>query len=257
MISTTLPALLAVPALALVAMFALSFYWLAIKDRVTADPSLASSPVTRGDAVQRHTFETDELNEWEACAPSPDHVLHATPFDASRFGTTSEHDSRPWASHTLNVDHHEPFESTSPSSSLGATQPDSELEHQFAHFAPQPSHDAPTPNDAALRCPRCQASRIDTLNIGRKAGGTIGSVAGATSGMAMALSGAEAGAAVGALGGPIGSIFGGLAGAVIASLVGSAAGCAAGSAVGAVIDDNVLDNYQCRSCGHVFGSANG
>lgn len=102
-----------------------------------------------------------------------------------------------------------------------------------------------------------ESSRIDTLNIGRKAGGTIGSVAGATSGMAMALSGAEAGAAVGAIGGPIASIFGGLAGAVIAGLVGSAAGCAAGSVVGAAIDDNMLNNYRCRSCGHVFGSTNG
>lgn len=252
MISITHPALLAVLAITLVSMFALGFYWLATKGRIRPHPSPITPPSVPGEGGQRPTFDVDELAEWEACAPYPDHALHAT-----RFGAAPGRDSDAWTSHTFNVDHHEPFESPAPSSPLGVTPPDSELEHRFAPFARPPAHEAPTPADAARRCPRCQSSRIDTLNIGRKAGGTIGSVAGATSGMAMALSGAEAGAAVGAIGGPIGSIFGGLAGAVIAGLVGSAAGCAAGSVVGAAIDDNMLNNYRCRSCGHVFGSANG
>ncbi|WP_459619944.1 hypothetical protein [Burkholderia sp. 3C] len=103
-------------------------------------------------------------------------------------------------------------------------------------------------------CPHCGSSRVETLNIGRKAGTTIGSVAGATSGVAMALSGAEAGATVGAIGGPIGAVFGGLTGAVLAGLLGSAAGSVAGSTIGGALDDNFLDNYRCLSCGQSFGA---
>lgn len=119
---------------------------------------------------------------------------------------------------------------------------------------PVPAASTPVVHESGLHCPRCNSRHVDTLNIGRRAGGTLGSVAGATGGVAMALSGAEAGAVVGAIGGPVGSIFGGLAGAVIAGLIGSAAGNAAGSVVGGALDDNVLDNYRCLSCGHTFGS---
>jgi hypothetical protein len=37
------------------------------------------------------------------------------------------------------------------------------------------------------------------------------------------------------------------------ALLGGAAGCATGAVVGSTIDDNVLDNYECESCGHTFG----
>ncbi|WP_233411824.1 hypothetical protein [Paraburkholderia kururiensis] len=121
--------------------------------------------------------------------------------------------------------------------------------------APTPAPAPVTQASSGLHCPRCHSRHIDTLDIGRRAGSTLGGAAGATGGVAMALSGAEAGALVGAIGGPVGSIFGGLAGAVIAGLIGSAAGSAAGSAVGSAIDDNLLDNYRCLSCGHTFGSA--
>lgn len=71
-------ALVAGLTLALVAMFALGFYWLAAKRRSIGAPSpIAPSPV-RGATVQRSAFDTSELDEWEALAHYPDHVLHAT-----------------------------------------------------------------------------------------------------------------------------------------------------------------------------------
>ncbi|MFV8529740.1 hypothetical protein [Ralstonia pseudosolanacearum] len=102
-------------------------------------------------------------------------------------------------------------------------------------------------------CPRCNSTRIATRDYARKAGGAVGAAAGAVGSAAAALGGAEAGAALGMIAGPVGSIFGGLAGGLMGALFGSAAGCAAGSAVGAALDDNVLDNYECQACGHVFG----
>ncbi|MCA8284500.1 hypothetical protein LGN21_33455 [Burkholderia cepacia] len=194
-------------------------------------------------------------DEWEAHAPYPDYALHAIQTNewAPRHAPQSEnrHQSRDY----FTFDDVEPFESGEPPTFHRRDQ-QSATATDFFSYAPPNAHDLATSasSDAAQRCPHCNSSRVDTLNIGRKAGSTIGSVAGATSGMAMAFSGAEAGAAVGAIGGPLGSVFGGLAGAVIAGLLGSAAGCAAGSAVGAAIDENVLDNYRCMSCGHTFSA---
>lgn len=42
-------------------------------------------------------------------------------------------------------------------------------------------------------------------------------------------------------------------GALMGALFGGAAGCAAGSAVGKAVNTNVLDNYECQKCGHIFG----
>ncbi|WP_232352719.1 hypothetical protein [Burkholderia pseudomallei] len=102
-------------------------------------------------------------------------------------------------------------------------------------------------------CPRCNSPRIATRDYARKAGGAVGAAAGAAGSAAAALGGAEAGATLGMVAGPVGSIFGGLAGALMGALFGGAAGCAAGSAVGEQIDTNVLNNYECIECGHVFG----
>ncbi|WP_233444920.1 hypothetical protein [Paraburkholderia caribensis] len=189
-------------------------------------------------------------DEWEAHASYPEHAWRTTaPFIRP---------SRPEHPHLAreafafeDVDDYR-FETASMPSFK--TEPDVAKRMANYPFGPSESTLQEITSDTTLHCPNCRSSRIETLNVARKAGGTIGSVAGATSGMAMAFSGAEAGAVVGAVGGPIGSIFGGLAGAVIAGLVGSAAGCAAGSAVGAAIDDNLLENFRCRSCGHSFGA---
>ncbi|UEP28012.1 hypothetical protein [Burkholderia sp. B21-007] len=197
-------------------------------------------------------------DEWEAQAPYPDHALHAIRPDEPMSQRASSFDARSRSRDRFEFDDVESFERDG---SSHFRQPDQQTKAgpDFFSFAPPDATDSLTlaPGDASAYCPHCHSTRIETLNVARKAGGTIGSVAGATGGMAMALSGAEAGAAVGAIGGPIGSIFGGLAGAVIAGLVGSAAGCAAGSAVGAAIDDNILDNYRCRTCGHAFGAQQG
>ena len=193
-------------------------------------------------------------DEWESLAPYPDYALHAIPTSERVSQHAPPRETR-YRSHSLTFDDVEPFE---PDESFSFHSPEqrSAADTDFFSYAPPNARDVATsaPGDAAQRCPHCNSPRVDTLNIGRKAGSTIGSVAGATSGMAMAFSGAEAGAAVGAIGGPLGSVFGGLAGAVIAGLLGSAAGCAAGSAVGAAIDENVLDNYRCMSCGHTFSA---
>ncbi|WP_236872642.1 hypothetical protein [Burkholderia pseudomallei] len=226
-------------ALVLVAMFAFGFYWLATKDRListqTPDPSSASFT------------EIDEHNEWEAEAPYPNHALDAlrNPVSASSSHATSRR------SQFAPPEFDEPlFETASPApAARHAPPPD------YFSYAPHPLAEATASPADTHGCPHCGSTRIETLNVGRRTGSTIGSVAGATGGFAMALSGAEAGAAVGAIGGPVGAVFGGLAGAVVAGLLGSAAGSVAGSAVGAVLDDNVFDNHRCLTCGQSFGSA--
>lgn len=75
---STHTALLAALMVALVAMFALGFYWLAAKRRsMGARSSIAPPPVRRA-TVQRSAFDISELDEWEALAHYSDHVLHAT-----------------------------------------------------------------------------------------------------------------------------------------------------------------------------------
>ncbi|MDN8060569.1 hypothetical protein [Burkholderia gladioli] len=224
-------------ALVLVAMFALGCYWLATKDRPT-------SPQTPAPSSPSPTV-TDERDEWEACAPYPDHALDAlrNPASASPSHATSHRSS------FAPPEFDEPlFEPASPEAHRAPAPSD-----HFS-YAPSQTQEAASSRADAHSCPQCGSTHLETRNVGRKTGGTIGSVAGATSGFAMALSGAEAGAAVGAIGGPVGAVFGGLAGAVVAGLLGSAAGSIAGSTVGGVLDDNVFDNYRCLTCGHSFGS---
>ncbi|HIE1653703.1 TPA: hypothetical protein ACXJGC_005005 [Burkholderia cenocepacia] len=230
--------------LALGAMFATGFYWLATKDRSTRPHPPVVPPPARSTTVTR-AIDADEFDEWEAYAPYPDHVLQA----AHEAATESHNSYPPFGRHE------------EPAHAPQATDARHDLHDAIESLMGEPDKPTPpkpaiTPSPAAtIRCPRCLSSRIDTRNRARKAGSTIGSVAGATGGMAAALAGAETGAVVGSIAGPIGTVFGGLAGAVIAGLVGSAAGCAAGSAVGGAIDDNVLDNHHCLGCGHAFSAA--
>ena len=103
-----------------------------------------------------------------------------------------------------------------------------------------------------MSCPSCGASRLVSRHHGRKVGGTTGAVAGTASGAAGAWSGAEAGALVGAVGGPVGIAVGSIAGAVFGGLVGGTAGGVAGARLGSELDSQVLDNLECRACGHTF-----
>ncbi|CAJ4226254.1 Uncharacterised protein [Burkholderia pseudomallei] len=243
---STHTALLVALIVALVAMFALGFYWLAAKRRsMGAHSPIAPSPVRRA-TIQRSAFDLSELDEWEALAHYPDHALHATqearaepPDIHSPYGPADEASPEPFTPN-IRRELHEAIEPLMNAATKLEPAPQS------------PAQTGPSPSEPVLRCPRCLSSRIDTRNRARKAGSAIGSVAGATGGMAAALAGAETGAVVGSIAGPIGTVFGGLAGAVIAGLVGSAAGCAAGSAVGSAVDDNLLDNYQCLACTHSF-----
>ncbi|MGG1945717.1 hypothetical protein AB1286_12985 [Trinickia sp. NRRL B-1857] len=216
-------------------------------------PPVSAAAASASSAASWDPFD----GEWEAHAPYPAHALDAihSPLSLSRH--PSEIDSHYRSSELSTAgagEAHEPGNPSTPRHRAPVVT-ESEPDHSsFFPFSPGWTAEALPSRDSPLQCPHCQSARIDTLNVGRKAGSTIGSVAGATSCVAMALSGAETGATVGAIGGPVGSIFGGIAGAVIAGLLGSAAGSAAGSAVGAVIDDNILDNYRCLSCGSSFGA---
>lgn len=82
-------------------------------------------------------------------------------------------------------------------------------------------------------CPNCQSSNIATLNKARKIGGAVGAAIGA-------INGAKAGAQNG--------MVSAIATATIGAISGGIAGCIAGS----TLDDEILDNFQCLSCGHTF-----
>ena len=106
----------------------------------------------------------------------------------------------------------------------------------------------------SLICPNCGSEQIRIKNIAKKAGGAIGAVAGGASGIAGAMSGARLGFLVGAAVGPVGAFAGSLAGAALGCILGAAVGCEVGLTVGGMVDDHLLDNYECLSCGHAFGS---
>lgn len=105
----------------------------------------------------------------------------------------------------------------------------------------------------SLSCPRCHSTRVITHDYARTAGSVVGGVAGAGGAAAAAMAGAQTGAVMGAFAGPPGAFVGGIAGAVMGALIGAVAGSTAGGAVGEVIDDTVLDNFECKDCGHTFG----
>lgn len=242
-----------------VVLFALSIYWLLFRKGQPLMPRPARPP-TVATPPDPHAFE----DEWEASAPYPEYAMHvaqqAHVSDRARhaaFAATNTPYEDDWnafsTSHSITPPWRSAIDDASDSS---YTHEDAnQTEGATAHPTPSaasPSESPVTAPIAQIRCPRCLSSRVDTRNLARKAGSTIGSVAGATGALTAALAGAETGAAVGSVAGPLGTVFGGLAGAVIAGLAGSAAGCAAGSVVGAAIDANVLDNYRCLGCQHVF-----
>ncbi|WP_080433650.1 hypothetical protein [Burkholderia ubonensis] len=164
--------------LALVAMFAVSFYWLTTMDRPTPPHSPVAPPPTHSATVPR-SVDVDEFDEWEAFAPYPDHVVHAAQEASAESG-----DSYPPCGRR------EEFAHASP-----ATEARHDLHDAIESLMGESGKPDPAPTKAAapsspgpaIRCPRCLSSRIDTRNRARKAGSTIGSVAGATGGMAAAL----------------------------------------------------------------------
>lgn len=250
---------IAVAVVLLVVLIIAAIFWL----RRPASVPPATPPVAMPAAVPAppHANHLPE-DEWEAHTPYPEYARAAPSPAAPPYRRTpdSRHAGENYFPHydAFEFDDVEPIEShdAPPPRQAGPT---AARDVEFSMFHPSSAivSSPPAASNASTRCPRCNSAHIDTLNVARMAGSTIGSVAGATGGFAMAISGAEAGAAVGAIGGPIGALFGGLTGAVLAGLLGSAAGNAAGSAVGAAIDENMLDNYRCLSCGHTFGAQHG
>ena len=106
----------------------------------------------------------------------------------------------------------------------------------------------------SLLCPNCGSENIRIKNIAKKTGGAIGVVAGGASGIAGAMNGARLGFVVGAVGGPVGAFAGSLAGAALGCILGAAVGREVGMTVGGLVDDHLLNNYECLSCSHAFGS---
>lgn len=240
-----------------------------LRRRAIPTPSPTSPTSTAASPAQYKLFYPT-IDEWEAQAPYPDHALHALRHTPPASSLTSDFPARS-SPDAFSDDGErlepEPYqrrfgspprgETLAPPSSLSTEprpSPTAAAEPDHFSYAPSWATETLASSSDTHYCPQCGSTRVDVLNVGRKAGSTLGSVAGATSGVAMALSGAEAGAAVGAIGGPLGAVFGGLTGAVIAGLLGSAAGSIAGSTVGGVLDDSLLDNYRCLSCGHTFGA---
>ncbi|WP_186195977.1 hypothetical protein [Burkholderia gladioli] len=154
---STHTALLAALPVALVAMFALGFYWLAAKRRSTRAPSPIAPLPVRGATVQRSAFDISELDEWEALAHYPDHALHTTheasiePSDThSLYGRPDESTPEPFTA-DIRRDLHEAI--APPMNAAAKLEP-----------APRqsPAKSGPSPSEPVLRCPRCLSSRIDT-----------------------------------------------------------------------------------------------
>ena len=101
-------------------------------------------------------------------------------------------------------------------------------------------------------CPKCQSAAVETRNLARRTGGTIGLIGGAVGGIASALSGAETGTVIGCLAGPVGCMIGTVTGAIAGGLIGGTTGCLTGSRLGQLIDEHILANFRCLDCGHRF-----
>lgn len=106
----------------------------------------------------------------------------------------------------------------------------------------------------SIKCPHCSSRNIETLDYGKKTGGTVGFIGGGASGATGAMSGARLGAAVGVVGGPVGVGIGSIAGAILGGLLGGTAGGVAGAKLGQAIDERYLENNHCLNCGHTFGN---
>lgn len=107
-------------------------------------------------------------------------------------------------------------------------------------------------NANMLACPCCNSFHIEGLNQARHAGAAVGLVAGSVAGVTGVVTGAEFGTLIGLIGGPVGATLGGMAGALIGGLFGGSAGCIAGAKLGEIVDYQVLKNYRCRDCYHIF-----
>ena len=109
-------------------------------------------------------------------------------------------------------------------------------------------------------CPKCNSTKVDRRNYGKRAATTVGAVAGGVSWYLTAAGGASAGAEAGALvglaGGPPGvailATAGAIIGGILAALSSSAVGATAGALVGKQIDSHILKNNHCLDCFHRF-----
>ncbi len=104
------------------------------------------------------------------------------------------------------------------------------------------------------RCPRCQSESVETNDIARKVGCTIGAIAGAAGVVTRGVNGTEVGVVARLMIGAAEGALGSFAGSVVGALVGGAAGGRAGARLGEVIDENILKNFLCLACKDSFSA---
>lgn len=104
-------------------------------------------------------------------------------------------------------------------------------------------------------CPLCGSHHVQTKNKARKLGGAIGTASGATGAIVAARKGAAVGSHIGLWFGPTGSSIGGITGAIISAFIGGFTGGSVGIRLGELIDNNILDNFECDSCGAQFSES--
>lgn len=107
-----------------------------------------------------------------------------------------------------------------------------------------------------IHCPACQSQQVITKDRGKKTGGIIGLIGGASAGAIGVAQGARTGASVLAFTGPVGLTIGAAGGAILGGLVYGTSGAIAGANLGKKLDLFVLNNYQCKQCGHHFSKPN-
>jgi hypothetical protein len=100
----------------------------------------------------------------------------------------------------------------------------------------------------SIICSSCNSHRIIEINLAKRTAGTVGVLGGIASGLTLASGAARTAITVASMSNPI-TAFGGL---LLSGMASGIAGGIIGSALGEVVDDNILDNYECLSCGHIF-----
>lgn len=101
-----------------------------------------------------------------------------------------------------------------------------------------------------IQCPSCNSHRINTINLGRKVGGASMALAAGASGLTLTANTAKTVMMAASMSNPI-TAAGSL---LLNGLVSAAAGGIAGAALGEMVDENILDNFECLSCGHIFSA---
>ncbi|MDP2678991.1 MAG: hypothetical protein Q8O85_09745 [Rhodoferax sp.] len=100
-----------------------------------------------------------------------------------------------------------------------------------------------------LICPQCTSARILVRNRGKKIGSALGTVAGALGTAVSILRSSELQEATSDTLSTTGILLTTATGVILSGLMGGSTGAVVGAKLGEIVDNNVLNNYQCLSCG--------